>query len=129
VHLLVRFFVNAIVLGLIISLVPGFHNNAGAIGFSAFGVGTILILALIFGLVNMLIGPILRLVGAPITWLTHGLFQVVINWILLALAVWITPNVRASWLPELIGAVIMTLVGTAITMMWPEEGTVTPTNP
>ncbi len=75
-NLLIRFIVNAIVLWLVISLVPGFHNDAGASGFGAYGVWTVVLLAIIFGLVNMLIGPILRLVSFPITWLTHGLFQV-----------------------------------------------------
>ena len=116
-NLIIRFIVNAIVLWLVISLVPGFHNAAGASGFGAFGVGTVVILAIIFGLVNMLIGPILRLISFPITWLTHGLFQVVINWALFGLAVWITPNVKGGWLPTLIGAIVITIVGTLIATM------------
>jgi putative membrane protein len=116
-HLLIRFIVNAVVLWLVICLVPGFHNNAGATGFGAYPIGTIILLAIIFGLVNMLIGPILRLLSAPITWLTHGLFQVIVNWALLALAVWITPNVRGNWLATLIGAIVLMLIGTLITMI------------
>lgn len=117
-HLLIRFIVNALVLWLVISLVPGFHNSAGASGFGAYGMWTIVILAIIFGLVNMFVGPILRLVSAPITWLTHGLFLVVIDWILLGLAVWLTPNVKGGWLPTLIGAIVLMLVGTLVAMMW-----------
>src|ERR1700729_1330819 len=116
-NLLIRFIVNAIVLWLVISLVPGFHNDAGASGFGAFGVWTVVLLAIIFGLVNMLIGPILRLVSFPITWLTHGLFQVVINGFLFGLAVWFTPNLKGGWLPTLIGAVVLMLVGTLIATM------------
>src|ERR1700729_4097198 len=116
-NLLIRFIVNAIVLWLVISLVPGFHNDAGASGFGAFGVWTVVLLAIIFGLVNMLIGPILRLISFPITWLTHGLFQVIINWALFGLAVWITPNVKGGWLPTLIGAIVITIVGTLIATM------------
>ncbi|MFY9719902.1 MAG: phage holin family protein [Candidatus Cybelea sp.] len=115
--LLIRFIVNAVVLWLVICLVPGFHNDAGAAGFSAYPIGTIILLAVIFGLVNMLIGPILRLLSAPITWLTHGLFSIVVNWALLGLAVWITPNVKGGWLPTLIGAVALMVVGTLITMI------------
>jgi putative membrane protein len=116
-NLLIRFIVNAIVLWLIISLVPGFHNAAGASGFGAYSLWTVVLLAIIFGLVNMLIGPILRLVSLPITWLTHGLFTVVIDWALLGLAVWITPNVKGGWLPTLIGAIVLALVGTVIATM------------
>ena len=121
-HLLIRFIINAVVLWLVISLVPGFHNDAGASGFGAYSVWTIVLLAIIFGLVNMLVGPILRLISAPITWLTHGLFLVVIDWILLGLAVWITPNLKGGWLPTLIGAVVLMIVGTLATMMWNPEG-------
>lgn len=117
-HLLLRFIVNAVVLWLIICLVPGFHNSAGLSGFGAYGFGTVLVLAIIFGLVNMLIGPILRLVSLPLTWITHGLFTVVIDWALLALAVWLTPNVRGDWLATLIGAVVLAIVGTLIAMAW-----------
>jgi len=121
-HLLIRFIINAIVLWLVISLVPGFTNAAGASGFGAYGVWTIVLLAVIFGLVNMLVGPILRLVSAPITWLTHGLFLVVVDWALLGLAVWITPNLKGGWLPTLIGAIVLMIVGTLATMVWNPEG-------
>lgn len=117
-HLLLRFIINAIVLWLIICLVPGFHNTAGGSGFGAYPIGTVVLLAIIFGLVNMLIGPLLRLISLPLTWITHGLFQVVIDWILLGLAVWITPNVHGGWLPTLIGAIILALVGTLIATAW-----------
>jgi putative membrane protein len=121
-HLLIRFIVNAIILWLVISFVPGFHNDAGATGLGAYGFWTIFWLAVIFGLVNMLIGPILRLLSAPITWLTHGLFQIVINWVLLAIAVHWAPNVRGTWLSAFIGAVVIMIVGTLITMVFKPEG-------
>lgn len=124
-HLLIRFIINAIVLWLVICLVPGFHNDAGMSGFGAYPIGTVILLAIIFGLVNMLIGPILRLLSAPLTWLTHGLFQVVINWILLGLAVWITHNLKGGWLPTLIGAIVLMIVGTLIAMMYNPEGQAT----
>jgi putative membrane protein len=122
-HLLLRFIVNAIVLWLIICLVPGFHNDAGQAGFGAYSIGTVILLAIIFGLVNMLIGPILRLISLPLTWITHGLFQVIIDWILLGLAVWITPNVRGGWLPTLIGAIVLAIVGTLIATAWEPKTT------
>ena len=124
-HLLIRFIVNAVVLWLVISLVPGFHNNAGASGFGAFGMGTVIWLAIIFGIVNALIGPILRFISAPINWLTHGLFQVIINWILLGLAVWITPNLKGGVLPTLIGAIVLMIIGTLVAMIWNPEGQAT----
>ena len=114
---LISFLVNAIVLWLVICLVPGFHNDAGAAGFGAYSTWTVILLAIVFGLVNALIGPILRLISAPLTWLTHGLFSVIVNWILLGLAVWFTPGLKGGWLATLIGAVILMLVGTLVATM------------
>ncbi len=118
-HLLIRFIVNAIALYLIAKFVPGFNHDVG--------VGTALFAAVIFGLVNMIIGPILRLMTAPINWLTHGLFSIVVNFILFWLTVLIAPNFKVTgaeinpWLAYLIGAVIMMLVSTALQQMWKSD--------
>ncbi len=114
-HLLIRFIVNAIVLYLIAKFVPGFNHDVGA--------GTALIAALVFGLVNAIIGPILRLISLPITWITHGLFSIVVNFVLFWLTVLIAPNFRTTgeispWLALLIGAVIMMLVSTVLQQIW-----------
>jgi len=109
VNWFLRFLINAIVLYLIAKYVPGFYHNPhiwGAIG-----------AAIVFGLVNMLIGPLLRLISFPITWITHGLFSFVINYLLFAITVHIinfydpTSGVN-PWLADLYGAIIMTIVST-----------------
>jgi len=110
---IIRFIINAIVLWLIVEYVPGFTNGVGvphAIPIWP----TVIILAIIFGIVNALIGPILRLLSAPLTWITHGLFAVVINWILFAIAIWITPNLKGTWLATLIGAIILMVISTLV---------------
>jgi putative membrane protein len=107
VNWLLRFLINAIVLYLIAKYIPGFNHNVT--------VWTAVIAAIIFGLVNMIIGPLLRLISFPLTWITHGLFSIVINYILFALTVWITPNFHTTgeinpWLANLYGAIIMMIV-------------------
>ncbi|MBV8582929.1 MAG: phage holin family protein, partial [Candidatus Eremiobacteraeota bacterium] len=69
--MILRFIVNAIALYLIAKYVPGFNHNASF--------GTALIAALIFGIVNALLGPILRFVTFPLTVVTLGLFSIVVN--------------------------------------------------
>ncbi len=111
-HLLIRFLVNAVALYLIAKYVPGFNHDVG--------IGTALLAAVIFGIVNAIIGPILRFVTFPITWLTHGLFSVVVNYVLFWLTVLVTPNFSATgselpkWEAYLIGAVIMMIVSTIV---------------
>lgn len=115
---LIRFIINAIVLWLIVCLVPGFTNGAGGSGFGAYSTMTIIILAIIFGIVNALLGPVLRLVSAPITWLTHGIFSIVVNWIVFGLAVYFSPHVKGGWLATLIGAIVLMIVSTLLQQMW-----------
>lgn len=114
-HLLLRFVINAAVLYAIAEFVPGFNHGIG--------IGTALLAALVFGLVNAIIGPILRLISLPITWLTHGLFSIVVNFVLFWLTVVIAPNFKTTgeinpWLALLIGAVIMMLVSTLLQQLW-----------
>jgi putative membrane protein len=107
--LLLRFLVNAIVLYLIAKYVPGFYHNVTA--------WTAIVAAIVFGLVNALIGPVLRLISLPITWITHGLFSFVINYVLFAITIHVvnfydpTSGVN-PWLADLYGAIIMTIVST-----------------
>ena len=106
---LLRFLINAIVFYLIAKYVPGFYHTPNI--WSALGA------AVLFGLVNMFIGPVMRLIAFPITWITHGLFSLVINYILFAITVhfanFYDPASGVNpWLADLYGAIIMMLVST-----------------
>ena len=57
----------------------------------------LLILALIFGVINGLIGPIVRLIALPISFMTLGLFGFVINGILLIVMAWIAQNLEITF--------------------------------
>ena len=112
-HWLLRFIITAVVLYAIAAYVPGFHMNTWTDAIWA---------AIIFGIVNTIIGPILRLISLPLTIVTVGLFSIVVNWALFALTVWLSPGFKATgypwpaWESTLVGAIIMMLVNTLITM-------------
>lgn len=122
-----RFIVNAIVLYCI-------ARFGASIGFDpSVTVRDAVIVALIFGLVNALIGPFLRLIAWPINFLTHGLFSFVINYVLFIITVAVAPHIAPSfrltgatnwWLSDLYGAIILMIVGTLIQQIWkhPSEG-------
>jgi putative membrane protein len=57
----------------------------------------LIILALIFGVINGLIGPLVRLIALPITFMTLGLFGFVINGILLIVIAWIAQNLELTF--------------------------------
>ena len=81
-------------------------------GIAVADMGTLLLAALIFGVVNTFIKPLASLLSLPITILTLGLFRFVINAGLLGLTAWLTPGFSVSgfW-PALFGAIVVSLVG------------------
>lgn len=75
------------------------------------GVATLLWVALLFGLVNGLIGPLLRLISLPLTLVTFGLFGLVINGALLALTAGLSDALDVGgFLATIVAAVIISVV-------------------
>ena len=111
-HWILRFLITAAALWLIARYVPGFALD---------GWVWALVAAIVFGLVNTIIGPILSIISFPITLLTLGLFTIVINWALFALTVWLSPGFHATgvpwpaWESTLVGAIVMMIVSTFVT--------------
>jgi len=79
-------------------------------------VGTAVLVALIFGAVNMFIKPIVRLVGCGLYVLTLGLISLVVNGLLFWLVSWISGeigipfHVSNLWPAAVLGALIVSLV-------------------
>jgi putative membrane protein len=84
---LIKLIVNAVALWFTALLVTGVHvipfaPDAGA------SVITYLLIALIFGFVNTVVGGVLRIVAFPLYILTLGLFALIVNGVLLLLVGW-----------------------------------------
>jgi putative membrane protein len=91
-------------LGLLIAsyLVPGVVYQGGLL--------QLLLAGLIMGLVNLLVRPIVILLSLPFIVLTLGLFFVVINGALLALAAALVPGLSVEGcLPALLGGLVLAL--------------------
>jgi len=87
-------------------LVPGFvvRNLVAA-----------LIAAVVLGLVNAFVKPILVILTLPISFITLGLFLFVINAITIWIAGTITPGfIVAGFVPALIGSIVLTIVGSVL---------------
>lgn len=87
---LVRLLINALALWLTTLIVPGVIVTAFAPGDTFAVVLTYLLVALIFGIVNGVIGNFIRIVAFPIYILTLGLIALVVNALLLLLVSWIS---------------------------------------
>jgi putative membrane protein len=74
--------------------------------------GTYLWIALIFGVVNAIVGPVLRLLSLPFVLLTLGLFLLVINAALLGLTAALTDRLTIDGIgTAIIGGLILAIAG------------------
>ena len=102
--ILVRTLIIALGLGLASWLVPGV---------SITGTGTLVLAALLLGLVNALIRPIAVILTLPITLITLGLFLLVVNAGMFALVAAMLDQFRvAGFFSALLGALIVSLTST-----------------
>lgn len=71
-----------------------------------------LIAALVIGLVNAIVGPVLHFLAFPLTFITLGLFTLVINALLFGLAAALVPgfSLRNGFISALIGSVLLTII-------------------
>jgi putative membrane protein len=76
-RLAVRIVLLAVVIGLVAWIVPGIHVHGGF--------AWLLWVAVIFALVNTILGPIFRLLSLPLIVITLGLFLLVVNAALLSI--------------------------------------------
>ena len=91
-NILVRLLVNAVALAVAAWLIPGITLDEGATNTDR--AITLAIVAAIFGLVNALIRPVVKLLALPLIILTLGLITFVINALMLLLTSWITDEPR-----------------------------------
>ncbi|MCT2589288.1 phage holin family protein [Streptomyces sp. N2-109] len=87
---------------------------------------TLIVVALIFGLVNFVVKPIVKLFSLPLLVLTLGLFTLVINALMLLLTSWLADRMDLSFQVEgfgtaLVGGLIISIVSWALNMLLPED--------
>ena len=122
-RLIVRLLASAVALAVAAGLVDGISVGPGTDRERAL---TLLGVAVIFGLVNAIVRPILRLLTLPLVVLTLGLFLLVLNALMLLLTEWIAKQfdlafqVDGFW-SAVLGALIVTIVSFLINIVLPDK--------
>jgi len=79
------------------------------------GTGTLLLVSALFGLVNGLLGPLLRLLSIPLLLVTFGLFALVINAALLAITAGISDSLDVGgFFSVVVAALLISVVSAAL---------------
>ena len=103
VGFILRLLIVALGLWLASELVPGIEVQ---------GVGTLLGAALLLGIVNAVVRPVLVILTLPATVFTLGLFLLVINAAMLGLVAWMFDNFTiAGFWPALFGSIVVSITG------------------
>jgi putative membrane protein len=105
-HWLISWLVSALALYIMAQLMPGIEIR---------DFGTAMIACLVFGLADVILGPILRFLAFPLTFVTFGLFLLVIKGFLLKVAAMFTPGFRVNGcLPAILGALVLTILSSIL---------------
>lgn len=86
---------------------------------------TLVVVALIFGIVNFVVKPLLKFFSLPLLVLTLGLFTLVINAVLLLLTSWLADRFDLAFHVEgfgtaVLGGLIVSIVAWALHMVLPD---------
>jgi putative membrane protein len=113
---LLRAAVTGLALWVVTLIVPGIHFVGGQTTLQR--VGIVLVVAVIFGLVNAIIKPIVQILSIPLYILTLGLIHVVINALMLWITAWITEHtthwglqINHFWWTAIWAAIVLSIVG------------------
>ncbi|SED34754.1 putative membrane protein [Streptomyces sp. 2231.1] len=88
--------------------------------------GTLIVVALVFGLVNWLVKPIVKVLTFPLFILTLGLITLVVNALMLLLTSWVCGKLDLSFHVEgfwtaVLGGLIISIVSWALHVVLPDE--------
>lgn len=79
---LIRWLINTLAIYVAVRIIPGVHYTGGPAG--------LIVVALLFGLVNATLRPLLTLLTCPLVLVTLGVFLFVINALLLMFTAWLS---------------------------------------
>ena len=122
-RLILRLLANAGALAVATWLLSGISLTADTTGQKVL---TLLVVALIFGIVNAIVKPIFTLVTALVVLLTLGLFLIVINALMLLLTSWLSDQFNLGWSVNgfwtaVIGSIIISVVSFILNAFIPDK--------
>ena len=115
---ILRWMINAVAIYVAVLIVPGISLQSGWV--------SVFWLALIFGLINAFLRPLLKLLTCPLILLTLGLFTLLINTFLF----WLTGQIGLAFgfgllidgfMPAFLGGLVVTVVSVVMSLILKDE--------
>ena len=123
--ILIRLVITAVSLWIATVVIDGIRLTTDSLGGQ---IGTLLAVAVIFGIVNAVLRPIIKTIGCGLYVLTLGLISVVVNGLLFLLVSWIAGqfdlpfHVDDFWPSAILGALLVGVVSWVLNMLVPDGG-------
>lgn len=119
-RLVLSWLINAVALGVAAWLIPGISVTEDRAWVA------VAIMAVIFGLVNALIRPLVKLLTCLINVITLGLFTLVINALMLLLSSWIAGQLGVGFrvdgfVPAFLGALLISIVSFVLSILFRDD--------
>ena len=120
-RLLISWLINAAALALAAWVVEGIEITSDSAWVA------VALMAVIFGLVNALIRPLVRFLTCLINMITLGLFTLIINTLMLMLSGWIAEQLNVGFrvngfLPAFLGALLISVVSFVLSLIFKDGG-------
>ncbi|MFI5616011.1 phage holin family protein [Streptomyces sp. NPDC051567] len=122
-NFVVKTLANAAALAVAVWLLAGITLDDGSLGRQTL---TLILVALVFGLVNFIVKPVVKLLSLPLFILTLGLFTLVVNALMLLLTSWLAEQFDLSFHVDgfwtaVVGGLIISVVSWAVNMVLPDK--------
>ncbi|MFD5029726.1 phage holin family protein [Streptomyces sp. NPDC058220] len=122
-NFVVKTIANAAALAVAIWLIPDIILTGDSTGKQAL---TLVLVALLFGLVNFLVKPVVKLLTLPLFILTLGLITLVVNALMLLLTSWLADKLDLSFHVEgfwtaVLGGLVISVVSWALNVALPDD--------
>jgi len=123
--ILIRLVITAVSLWIATLVIDGIRLTTESLGGQ---IGTLLAVAVIFGIVNAVLRPIIKTIGCGLYVLTLGLISLIVNGLLFLLVSWIAGrldlpfHVDDFWPSAILGALLVGVVSWVLNMMVPDGG-------
>lgn len=113
----IRLLVNALAIFAAVKLLPGLHFQGTAIQLGG--------VALVFGLLNAFLKPILTVLSCPLVLLTLGLFALVLNGMMLLITAYVSQKLGFNFQVDglwwaLLGGIVIGVISTALSLLLPD---------
>jgi putative membrane protein len=121
--IIIRLAIGAVSLWIATLVIPGITLSTDSLPRA---VGTLLAVAAIFGIVNAILRPIIKMIGCGLYVLTLGLVALVVNGLLFLLTSWIAGrldlpfDVDGFWPAAVLGALLVGVVSWLLNMLVPD---------